>query len=118
MPSIRRWGTTALTIRTPIGVALHQNHRRRVSSSSKRCFSGREFYTRAEVIKLHANALGGVHFDFQRTQDEAHTIEVEHYLGFELKGSTVQMLTGREISEGHADPAKRPQVYNATEVNP
>ncbi len=63
-----------------------------------------EFYTRAEVIKMHANALGGVHFDFRKAQDEAHIKEIKNYLGFELKGSNNQILVGDEIGQGRADP--------------
>jgi hypothetical protein len=75
-----------------------------------------QFYTRADVIKMHANALGGVHFDFRRTQDEAHINEIKNYFGFEVKGNNNQMLIGDEISVGRADPARRQQIYDATEL--
>jgi len=75
-----------------------------------------QFYTRADVIKMHANALGGVHFDFRRTEDETHINEIKNYFGFELKGNNSQMLVGNDISLGRADPARRQQVFDATEL--
>ncbi len=75
-----------------------------------------KFYTREDVIKMHANALGGVHLDFRKTQDEAHITEIKNYFGFEIKGSRSQMLIGDDISVGRADPARRQQVYDATEL--
>jgi hypothetical protein len=74
------------------------------------------FYMREDVIKMHANALGGVHLDFRRTRDEADINEIKHFFGFELKGNLKQMLMGDEISVGRADPTRRQQVYDATEL--
>lgn len=75
-----------------------------------------QFYTRADVIKMHANALGGVHFDFRRKQDETHINDIKNFFGFELKGNLKQMLIGDEISVGRANSARRQQVYDATEL--
>jgi len=75
-----------------------------------------KFYTRVDVIKMHANSLGGVHFDYRRTQDEAYIDEIKNYFGFELKGNSHQMLLGNEIGGGRADPARRQQIYDATEL--
>ena len=75
-----------------------------------------QFYTRADIIKMHANALGGVHFDFRKAQAETHILEIKDYFGFEIKGSNNQMLVGPEISAARADPARRQQVYDATEL--
>ena len=75
-----------------------------------------EFYTRTDVIEMHANALGGVHLDFSRAQDEAHINEIKNYFGFERKGANSQMLMGDEIGIGRADQARRAQIYDATEL--
>jgi hypothetical protein len=74
------------------------------------------FYTRADVIKMHANALGGVHFNFRRKEDEAHINEIKNYFGFEVKGNNFHMLVGNEIEKGRADPNRRQQIYDATEL--
>jgi hypothetical protein len=75
-----------------------------------------QFYTRTDVIKMHANALGGVHLDFRRKEDETHINEIKDYFGFEIKPHTRQMLVGKEISAARADPARRQFVYDATEL--
>jgi hypothetical protein len=90
--------------------------RAKIFFDQKMLFWKGQFYTRADVIKMHANALGGVHFDFRKAQDEAHIKEIKNYFGFELKGNNNQMLVGDEIDLARADPARRQQVYDATEL--
>jgi hypothetical protein len=90
--------------------------RAKIFFDQKMFFWKGQFYTRADVIKMHANALGGVHFDFRKAQDEAHIKEIKNYFGFELKGNNNQMLVGDEIDLARADPARRQQVYDATEL--
>lgn len=75
-----------------------------------------DFYTREDVIKWHANKLGGVHLDFRRKEDEAHINEIKTHFGFELKGGLRAMLMGEEIERGRADRARRQSVYDATEL--
>jgi hypothetical protein len=75
-----------------------------------------QFYTRTDVIKLHANLLGGVHLDLRKAKAETHMHEIKNYLGFEVKGKNYQMLVRDGISEGRADPARRDRVYDATEL--
>jgi hypothetical protein len=53
---------------------------------------------------MHANALGGVLFDFCKQDDEAHIKEIKNYFGFEVKGNNSQMLMGDSIAQGRADP--------------
>lgn len=36
------------------------------------------FYTRMDILKMHANALGGVHFDFRKATTEAHIKEISN----------------------------------------
>lgn len=74
------------------------------------------FYTRQDIIKMHANMLGGVHFDFRRADDEAHIKEIKNYFGFEMKGNNYQMLVGNEIEVARSDVARRAKVYDATEL--
>lgn len=74
------------------------------------------FYTRTDVIKMHANALGGVHFDLKRADDEQQIREIKNYFGFEIQGTNNQMLIGNDISVARADPTRRQQVYDATEL--
>lgn len=45
-----------------------------------------------------------------------HIDEIKNYFGFELKGSNHQMLVGDEIGVGRANPARRQQIYDATEL--
>jgi hypothetical protein len=75
-----------------------------------------EFYTRMDVVKIHANVLGGVHLDFSRAQDETHINEIKNYFGFERRGTTSHMLIGDKIGVGRADQARRAQIYDATEL--
>jgi hypothetical protein len=79
-------------------------------------FWKQQFYTRADVIKMLANTLGGVHLNFKKSQDEAHIKEIKNYFGFELKGNNYQMLVGEQIGLARADPIRRQQVYDATEL--
>lgn len=74
------------------------------------------FYTRADVIKMHANALGGVHFDFRRTYAEPHIIEIKNYIGLEVTGKNMKMLIGDDIDVGRADLTRRKLIYDATEL--
>lgn len=76
-----------------------------------------EFYTRSEVIKLHANALGGVHFDLDsRRIKKKYIHEIPNYFGFEVNGNNSQMLIGDQIAQGRADQDRRPNIYDATEL--
>jgi hypothetical protein len=80
-------------------------------------FWKQEFYTRSDVIKLHANSLGGIHFDPEsRRHKKQHIHEIPNYFGFEVKGNNSHMLIGDEISRGRADPDRRPHIYDATEL--
>jgi hypothetical protein len=74
------------------------------------------FFTRSDVIKMHANALGGVHFNFRKAQHEAHINEIKNYFGFEVKGTNSQMLIGEDIARGRADPQRRESIYDAMEL--
>lgn len=74
------------------------------------------FYTRQDIIRMHANRLGGVHLDFRRKPNEAHIDEIKNYFGFEILPHTHQMLIGRDIEIARADPARRDRVYDATEL--
>jgi hypothetical protein len=76
----------------------------------------KQFYTRKDVIKLHANKLGGAHLDFGRKADEIHIDEIKNYCGFEILPHTQQMLVGRDIEIARADPSRRDRVYDATEL--
>jgi hypothetical protein len=80
----------------------------------KMLFWKSNFYTRAQVIKMHANALGGVHFGFP--SNEAYIYEIKNYFGFELRGGQTQMLRGDEIENGRTDPQRRGWIYDATEL--
>jgi hypothetical protein len=74
------------------------------------------FYTRHDVVWIHANRLGGVHLDFRRKANETHIDEIKNYLGFEVQPHTYQMLIGRDIEVARADPARRDRIYDATEL--
>jgi hypothetical protein len=74
------------------------------------------FYTREDVIKMHANKLGGVHLDFSRTEDEEHVNEIKEYFGFEVSETGYQMLMGEEIQRGRDDRRRRDSVFDATEL--
>jgi len=65
---------------------------------------------------MHANKLGGVHLDFRRKQDETHINEIKNYFGFEIIGNNHHMLVGDQIDQGRSDPARRQQIYDATEL--
>jgi hypothetical protein len=65
-----------------------------------------QLYSRTDVIKMHANVLGGVHLDFRRTQDEKHIMEIKNYLGYEIDGNNIKILVGEDIDSARADHAK------------
>jgi hypothetical protein len=91
-------------------------HRAKEFFGQKMFFWKEKFYTREDVIKMHANRLGGVHLDFKRADDEAHINQIKNYFGFEIKPHTHQMLVGEEIEAARADVARRQNVYDATEL--
>jgi hypothetical protein len=74
------------------------------------------FYTREDMVKIHANKLGGVHLDFRRADDELHINEIRTYFGYELIGTGGQSLRGQELEWGRNDRERRPFVYDATEL--
>jgi hypothetical protein len=82
----------------------------------KMFFWKEQFYTRSDVIRMHANTLGGVHFDFKKAHAEQHIMEIKNYLGYETRGSNIQMILGEEIINGRSDPSRRQQIYDATEL--
>jgi hypothetical protein len=61
-----------------------------------------EFYTRADVIKIHANKLGGVHLDFKRAEAEEHILEFKRYFGFDLQGRMPGDRVPEELRRGPA----------------
>jgi hypothetical protein len=82
----------------------------------KMFFWKEKFYTRTDVIKMQANALGGVHLDFDKPSVEKHIIEIKNYFGFEVKDKRYQSLVGQEIERGREDPLRRERIYDATEL--
>lgn len=79
-------------------------------------FLKESFYTRTDIIKMHANLLGGVHLDSKRKNDQIHIDEIKNYCGFEINNTTHQILVGESIVTGRADPKRRPSIYDATEL--
>ena len=75
-----------------------------------------QFYTRHDVLRLHANKLGGVHLDFKRAPDEAHIDEIKNYFGFDSVAHPLQMMRGADIATARSDPNRRPNIYDATEL--
>ena len=96
----------------PQGAAVHG----KAFFTQKMFYWDSHFYNREDLIKVHANTLGGVHFDYKRTENDPHIRAVRACLGFELKPSTVQMLMGEEIEQARADLQRRSLVYDAAEV--
>lgn len=84
----------------------------------KMFFWKQEFYTRSDVITLHADELGGVHFDPEnrRIKKKQYIKEIPNYFGFDVKGSNFQMLIDDQIAQGRADQGRRPNIYDATEL--
>lgn len=80
----------------------------------KMLFWKNAFYTRAEIIKIHANSLGGVHFDLWQNEQEID--EIKNYFGFEIVPGQSQMILGQEIATRRMDPRRRQFVYDATEL--
>ena len=75
-----------------------------------------KLYDRKEIIKMHANNLGGVHFDFKRARDENTIIEIKNSLGYEVANNNIRVLWGEDVNIGRADTNRRPQIYDATEL--
>jgi len=84
-------------------------------SEQKIFYWKKKFYTRTDVIKMHANRLGGVHFDFPE-DDEKHIEEIKNSHGYEVVGSQVRMLLRDEVYRARTDPARRDRIYDATEL--
>jgi hypothetical protein len=74
------------------------------------------FYTRLDIIKIHANSLGGVHFQLGRKQNEGHIDELKNSFGFEVKDRNIQMLIGADVAKGRTDPLRRSSIYDAIEL--
>jgi hypothetical protein len=79
-------------------------------------FWDRVFYTRSDVVKFHANALGGVHFNFRRAETEIGLSKLKNLFGYEVVGSNYQMLVGDAIEAARGNIARRPHVYDAIEL--
>lgn len=92
------------------------NHPAKHFFNQKIFFWKGKFYTRHDIIWMHANRLGGVHLDFRRTADEGHINEIKNYFGFEVLPHANQMLVGRDIENARADPSRRDRVYDAAEL--
>lgn len=76
-----------------------------------------DFYSRADIIKLHANTLGGVHFDFKNPKTDMDWQTIKNYHGYEITGqNNVQILVSAEIQPAKDDPKRRQYVYDATEI--
>src|ERR1700686_3032806 len=95
---------------TPIG------HPAKTFFRQKMFFWKGNFYDRHDVLQMHANILGGVHLDFRRADDQYHIDEIKNYFGFEIKPDTHQMLVCAEIAAARADPTRRQNTYDATEL--
>jgi hypothetical protein len=92
------------------------SHRANAFFTQKMFFWKGQFYTRADIVGMHANRLGGVHLDFRRKPNEAHIDELKNYFGYELLAHKRQMLMGPEIAVARADLTRRNSVYDATEL--
>jgi len=75
-----------------------------------------QFFTRTEILGIHANRLGGVHLDFRRRENETHIDELTQYFGIEVTGNNLQILVGDSIREAKADATRRPTTYDAMEL--
>ena len=91
-------------------------HPANVLFSQKVFYWKERFYTRKDIIWMHANRLGGVHLDFRRKPNESHINEIKNYFGLEVLPHTHQMLLGKDIETARADPSRREHVYDATEL--
>ena len=74
------------------------------------------FFTRKDLIKVHANKLGGVHLDFKRDANETYINEIRNYFGLDRGRVPLQMLVGDEIAALRADPNRRPHIYDAADL--
>jgi hypothetical protein len=84
-------------------------------SKQKVFYWKKQFYTKTDVIKMHANRLGGVHFDFPG-DDERHIDEIKNSHGYEVDDSQIRMLLRDEVYRARTDPARRDRIYDATEL--
>ncbi len=64
---------------------------------------------------MHANRLGGVHFDFPG-DDEKHIEEIKNSHGYDVVASQIKMLLADDVSRTRANPAQRERIYDATEL--
>lgn len=91
-------------------------HRASVFFKQKIFYWKGNFYTRENILQMHANRLGGVHFDTRRKANETHINELKNFFGFEVKPNTNQMLVGDEIRVAREDPSRRNAIYDTTEL--
>ena len=115
-PSKKYFGPNAKPIRRSETPTAASPFRAKLFFEQKVFYWAGSFYTRSDVIKMHANQLGGIHFDFDKAKRESHIMEIKNYLGFELNGQNHQLLVAGQITEARADPRRRNRVYDATEI--
>jgi hypothetical protein len=86
-------------------------------TQQKMLFLGGSFFTRSQILGLHANKRGGVHLDHRRLPDEGHIDEIAVHFGLEvLQDGNRQMHIGETILEAKFDPTRRPLTYDAYEL--
>lgn len=73
-------------------------------------------YTRRDAITFLANTLGGVHLDLDKAKKFEHILALKNYLGFEVTGKNIQMLTGLQVEEARQDFLRRERVYDSMEL--
>ena len=77
------------------------------------CHIDGKTYKRRDVVKLHANELGGAHLQLYKRDKQ----RLRETIGFEVKDSTnIQTMLGKEILKAKSDPKRRPTVYDAADL--
>lgn len=70
-------------------------------------------YTRKDIVRFHANELGGAHFEKNKQ-----TKDLREHLGFEVDfdSGNIQTLLGADIIKAKQDIARRSQVYDMADI--
>ena len=77
------------------------------------CHLDGKTFKRRDVVKLHANELGGAHLQLYKRDQQ----RLRETVGFEVKSiGNIQVMLGKEILVAKSDPKRRPTIYDAADL--
>lgn len=75
-------------------------------------------YSRKEIIRFHANNLGGAHYDPREVENTPAKKRLRDTIGYEVTadGRNIQMRMGPSIIAAKQDPSRRHSIYDLADL--